>query len=113
MRIGLSISIALLAAGCATGTGSPSGAALLPGNPVWHDVRLPGKAATRYTLELEQGSRIVHAQSNASASMLRRTLKVEAGSLGAVKFSWRVPELIETADLTDRYAEDSPVRLIA
>ena len=55
----------------------------------------------------------MHAQSNASASMLRRTLKVEAGSLGAVKFSWRVPELIETADLTDRYAEDSPVRLIA
>ena len=112
MRIGLSISIAVLAAGCATGTGSPSGAVLLPGNPVWHDVPLPGKAATRYIQESEHGQRVVQARSDASASMFRRIMKVEPDSLGAVKFSWRVPALIETADLTDRYAEDSPVRLI-
>lgn len=44
--------------------------------------------------------------------MLRRTVRVEPDSLGAVQFSWRVGELIESADLTDRHADDSPVRLI-
>jgi hypothetical protein len=78
----------------------------------WHELPLPGKIATRYTLMSEQGRQVVHAQSDASASMLRRTVRVAANSLGAVKFSWLVAELIESADLTDRHADDSPVRLI-
>lgn len=78
----------------------------------WHDLALPGKQLTRYTSLIEQGQPVVLAESHASASMLRRTLRVEPGSLGQVKFSWRVASLIESADLTDRDASDSPVRLI-
>ena len=78
----------------------------------WHDLPLPGKQRTRYTSLIEQGKRVVLAESHASASMLRRSVRVEPGSLGRVKFSWRVPNLIESADLADRDASDSPVRLI-
>lgn len=78
----------------------------------WHDLPLPGKQRTRYTNLIEQGRPVVQAESHASASMLRRTVRVEPGSLGQVKFSWRVASLIESADLTDRDTDDSPVRLI-
>ena len=103
-------------AGCAAGWG-PAPPDSNAGSSIglahgWHDLPLPGKQRTRYTSLIEQGQRVVLAESHASASMLRRSLRVEPGSLGRVKFSWRVPSLIETADLTDRDASDSPVRLI-
>ncbi len=115
MQRSLILTICLLVTGCAstpvpvTGDSRP-----VPDSPVsaWREMPFPGKQATRYTHLSEQGRPVVHAESNSSASMLRRTLKIGPSSLGAVKFSWRVPELIEAADLADRHAEDSPVRLI-
>ena len=107
--------IALSVMGCASlpeptnGSAGPVSGDFLS---AWHEVPLPGKHATRYTHQSEQGKPVVHAESESSASMLRRLLKIDPASLGAVKFSWRVPNLIEAADLADRHAEDSPVRLI-
>lgn len=44
--------------------------------------------------------------------MLRRTLRVEPAALSKLRFSWKVPALIEGADLTQRHADDSPVRIV-
>lgn len=107
--------IALLLVACVTSPEpTPGKSGFLAAGPGadWHELPLPGKIATRYTLMSEQGRHVVHAQSEASASMLRRTVRVDPARLGAVKFSWLVAELIESADLTDRHADDSPVRLI-
>lgn len=48
----------------------------------------------------------------ASASMLRKTVRVEPAALGKLCFSWKVPALIEGADLTQRDGDDSPVRVV-
>ena len=109
------VCIALLLVACVTSpepTPGKSGFVAAGPGADWHELPLPGKIATRYTPMSEQGRQVVHAQSDASASMLRRTVRVDPNSLGAVKFSWLVAELIESADLTDRHADDSPVRLI-
>jgi Protein of unknown function (DUF3047) len=78
----------------------------------WHNVPLPGKVRTAYTETTQNGRPLVYAESTGSASMLRRQLRLDASNLGRVRFSWRVPELIADADLTDRDTSDSPVRLI-
>ena len=52
------------------------------------------------------------AQADASASMLRREVRVEAADLGAVRFSWKVPDLIASADMAHRDFDDSPVRIV-
>lgn len=79
---------------------------------VWHNVALPGKVRTAYTEITQNGRPLVYAESTGSASMLRRRLNIEASHLGRVGFSWRVPELIPDADLSDRDASDSPASLI-
>jgi hypothetical protein len=78
----------------------------------WQNVPLPGKVQTAYTERTHNGLPIVYAESSASASMLRRQVRIEAGNHGKVSFSWRVSNLIPDADLTDRDASDSPARLI-
>lgn len=78
----------------------------------WHNVALPGKVRTAYSEVAQNGRRHIYAESAASASMLRRPVRIEASNLGKVSFSWRVPELIAQADMTDRDASDSPARLI-
>ena len=49
---------------------------------------------------------------NGSASMLRRVMRVEPAQLGKLNFSWKLPNLIEYADLSDREFDDSPVRIV-
>ena len=44
--------------------------------------------------------------------MLRRKVRIAPADLGNVTFSWQVPELIASADMALRDADDSPVRLI-
>lgn len=116
MRILALTGLVILALGCST---PPSDSALVrharqsePARFNWHDVHLPGKSRTRYTHLSEAGRHVVYAESENSASMLRRAVRVEPADLGSVSFSWQVKQLIESADLTDRDADDSPVRLI-
>jgi hypothetical protein len=78
----------------------------------WTEQTLPGKRLTVYEPVLFEGRRCLHAKAQSSASLLRRKLVVEPGELGQLKFSWRVPALIEAADLTRREGEDSPVRVV-
>lgn len=79
---------------------------------VWKDFALPGKRSTAYQTRREGGRVIMHAHADASASMLRRQLRINPAQLGRVQFSWRVASLIDNADLSNADAADSPVRVV-
>jgi hypothetical protein len=78
----------------------------------WAPFALPGKRSTRYTPQWLEGQPVVHADADESASLYRRALRVPSTELNKVRFSWRVPALIPMADLRDRDAADSPVRVV-
>jgi Protein of unknown function (DUF3047) len=109
-RYGLTV-VLLWVAGCASTPPAPtaSGHQHLA---EWMEYALPGKRTTRYTPLVLDGRPVVHATSEAAASVFRRRVRLEPAELGKVRFSWRVAELIMAADLTDRDSADSPVRLI-
>lgn len=78
----------------------------------WRHQEFPGKRASRYRYALKDGRHAVVVSASSSVSMLRKTLRVEPADLHRVRFSWKVPALIETADLNDRDLADSPVRVV-
>ncbi len=72
------------------------------------------KASTEYRLVHDLASReiVLYAHADASASGLRQLLDVDPVLWPVVEWRWRVLDLIISADNQDRYAEDSPVRLM-
>ena len=104
----------LLLASCAAMPSAPSASPPLQQEMLsdWLESSLPGKRSTRYTPLVMDGRQVVHASADSAASLLRRKVHLEPTELGTVRFSWRVQELIATADLSDRDTADSPVRLI-
>ena len=80
--------------------------------PVWKHYPLPGKQATEFSYALSDGRHAMAVHAKSSASMLRQALNVPSARLGAVNFSWKVPELIASADMALREADDSPVRIV-
>lgn len=78
----------------------------------WHEVRLPGKAATRYRYTHKAGRAAWAAQAQASASMWRRRLQVPPQQVGEVSFSWWVDRLITGASLSQAEHADAPVRVL-
>ena len=72
------------------------------------------KAQTEYRLVRDPASRqiVLYALADASASGLRQLLDVDPAVLPVIEWRWRVLDLIVAADNQDRYAEDSPVRLM-
>lgn len=113
MRGGWLAGLGLLFAGCASvpPPAAPDGAAaaVLPG---WHEFALPGKRSTLYWAGSDGPRMVVHARADASASMLRRRVRVESADLGSVEFSWQVTTLIDGADLSEAETSDSPVRIV-
>ena len=110
-------------AGCAgapLATGSIAGSpwadqsGLRPGQRVheWAHQSFPGKVPTQFAYARNEGRDTVAVRSNASASMLRQVVRIEPGELGKVRFSWKVPALIEQADLATRESDDAPVRVV-
>ena len=102
---------ALLAAGCA----APPPAAPVESDapaPRWSEWTLPGKRPTLYRHGVEAGRRVVLAEATGSASMLRRKLRHDAGALQRVRFTWRVDQLVEGADLRQSDSADAPVRVV-
>ena len=78
----------------------------------WTHQRFPGKVPTRFAYARNDGRDTVSVQSESSASMLRQVLRVDSADLGRVRFSWKVPALIEQADLATRESDDAPVRVV-
>jgi len=78
----------------------------------WAHQKFPGKVATRFDYSRIDGRDAVAVRSDASASMLRQVVRIEPQDLGRVRFSWKVPALIEQADLATRESDDAPVRIV-
>ncbi len=79
---------------------------------VWSHRPFPGKRFTDYRAVPVDGRLVIQTRSENAASMLRKSLHVAPTHLGAMSFSWKVPALIPGADLTQRDADDSPVRIV-
>lgn len=112
-------------AGCATqniGESADSGA--VSANPwaiaaagetaagTWKHQEFPGKRASIYRYARIDGRDAMAVHAASSVSMLRQSVGVSSAELNRVRFSWKVPTLITSADLTDRNLADSPVRLV-
>ena len=78
----------------------------------WHHHGFPAKQSTTYLYERSQGRDALAARSSSSASAFRRHVNVQPEALGALRFSWLVPQLIERADMATREGGDGVVRVI-
>ena len=114
----------VLAAGCASPpsppyvdpTASPwagqSGQHAGPADAGWVHKTFPGKQATEFKYMRLDGRDVLSVRADSSASMLRQAVRIEPADLGSVRFSWKVPGLIEQADLALRERDDAPVRIV-
>lgn len=78
----------------------------------WSHFPFPGKAATYYRYDYEEGRDAMLALSTSSSSLLRREFRLSPAALGLVNFSWKVPELLKYCGLAESADDDSPVRII-
>lgn len=83
-----------------------------PNAQAWSHYKLPGKTPSQFDYVFEDGRSAIAAKAQSSASMLRQTMRLEPAALGAIKFSWKLPELIQYADMSIREFDDSPVRVV-
>lgn len=78
----------------------------------WQPLVFPGKTTTSYTVRIEDGRWVLHAQSRHSASMYRRAVRIEPEQLGKVTFSWKADSLLAGADVRQVDTEDAVVRVL-
>lgn len=78
----------------------------------WQSFALPGKAATSYSARFADGRWVLHAQSERSASMYRRALRIEPEHLGKLTFSWKAVSMLPEADVRQSDTEDAVVRVM-
>ncbi len=81
-------------------------------NGPWTHYKLPGKKPSQFEYIAVDGRSAIEANAQSSASMLRQKVHVEPANLGGLKFSWKLPQLIQYADMSLREFDDSPVRLV-
>ena len=91
-------------------SGHPEGETLPPGWQPWILSRF--KRPTAYRLVNEQGRTVVSARAESSASGLIHPLKLDPHSYPQLHWHWKVDQLIQKADNTQKHLEDSPVRLV-
>jgi hypothetical protein len=111
----LACAATLLVAGCASPRQDPASAAATSpwaGQDAWVHKTFPGKTATEFRYARLDGRDTLAVRADSSASMLRQTLRIAPADLGQVRFSWKVPGLIEQADLALRERDDAPVRIV-
>jgi hypothetical protein len=78
----------------------------------WQTYHLPGKKPTLFNQVSMDGRSAVLAVADSSVSLLRKQVHIPSSELHNVKFSWKVPKLIEAADMAQRDGDDSPVRVV-
>lgn len=78
----------------------------------WKHLRFPGKRSNDYRFEQLDGREALRVQASSSTSMLRKDLRIAPEQLDRLHFSWKVPALIDTADLSVGERSDSPVRIV-
>jgi len=100
-----------IAWGQAVASAAPE-SAITPSAVQWIHTAFPGKKASHYSLVSLDGRNAMAVNADSSASMLRQKVRVEPADLHQLRFSWKVPALIEAADLEQRDLDDSPVRIV-
>jgi len=114
---------AVLAAGCASAPPSLPGVTASPwaansglraggAADAWVHKTFPGKQPTHFEYARLDGRDTVAVRADASASMLRQPVRIEPSELGRVRFSWKVPQLMEQADMALRDKDDAAVRVV-
>jgi Protein of unknown function (DUF3047) len=78
----------------------------------WKHQEFPGKRANRYRYVQVDGRPAMAVSASSSISMLRKVVHVAPENLSRVRFSWKVPQLVDDADLSDRDRADAPVRIV-
>ncbi len=91
-------------------SGHPEGETLPPGWQPWVLSRF--KRSTAYKLVNEQGRTVVRARAESSASGLIHPLQLDPKAFPVLHWHWKVDQLIQKADNTQKHLEDSPVRLV-
>jgi hypothetical protein len=121
--LGLVLVAATLLAGCASappavqdvGTSpwaTQSGQHSAQRAPAWAHKTFPGKSPSQFQYARVEGRDAISADAQGSVSMLRQQVRVEPDELARVRFSWKVPALIEQADMALRDKDDAPVRIV-
>jgi hypothetical protein len=115
----LGAALAVLLAGCASAPPDPAAGVLgspwarqSGGHAAWVHKTFPGKAANHFEYARLDGRDALAVRADSSVSLLRQDLRVEPADLGRLRFSWKVPGLIEEADLGSRERDDAPVRIV-
>jgi hypothetical protein len=72
------------------------------------------KAPTQYELVVDAATDrvVLHAMATKAATGLRHRLDVDPAVSPRIAWQWRVLRQVDGADVTDRYADDAPVRLL-
>jgi hypothetical protein len=78
----------------------------------WAHQGFPGKPPTHFEYARLEGRDAISVRAEASASMLRQVVRIAPEQLGRVRFSWKVPALMEQADMALREKDDAPVRIV-
>ena len=78
----------------------------------WVHKTFPGKAATQFHSVRLDGRDVLSVRADSSASLLHQAVRIAPADLGQLHFSWKVPDLIEHADLARRETDDAPVRIV-
>lgn len=91
---------------------APQPAAVTPWTADWQPYALPGKSKTSYAARYADGRWVLHARAERSASLYRRSLRIDPDRLGDVVFSWKVPSLNAGADVRQSDTEDAVVRVL-
>jgi hypothetical protein len=78
----------------------------------WQHMPLPGKSVTNYRPTRLDGREALEVRAQSSASLLRKRVDVAPDELGVLRFSWKVPALMEASDMARRDAEDAVVRVV-
>ena len=128
LQSGLMLGAALLLAACATPRDTAGNAPAADNDPAaspwaqasgtqpaaehWKHQAFPGKRPNRYQYAWVDGRHTMSVTATSSISMLRQVVRIEPAELDRVRFSWKVPKLIDSADLNERENADSPVRVV-
>lgn len=119
-RAGMAAWLAAVLSGCTTTPGvdvpepvpSAGSAERTPAGEAWGVQRLPGKRATDYAPAQRAGHRCTQARANRSASLWRRSLRLEPAAWRKLQFSWWVDTLSSEATVAEVDRDDAAARLV-
>jgi hypothetical protein len=78
----------------------------------WSARQLPGKRATRYSLAQREGHACLLARADQSASLWRRSLKLDPQQVSQLEFDWWIARHEGRATVTEPELDDASARLV-